>query len=51
MVTGGSDLSHADLATVTRYSMTGEVEYLASLNQGRYYHACSKFIRADGGEV
>ena len=51
MVTGGSELSHAHLATVTRYSLTGELERLASLNQGRYYHACSKFITANGQEV
>ena len=38
-------------ATVARYSLSGDIEYLASLNQGRYHHACSKFYTASGETV
>ena len=48
VVTGGSESNHMHRATVARYSLSGDIEYLASLNQGRYYHACSKFYTASG---
>ena len=51
VVTGGSERSHMHRATVARYSLSGDVEYLANLNQGRYYHACSKFNTANGETV
>ena len=52
MVTGGYDDSAPEdaLDTVAKYSQSGLVEYLPSLNQRRYNHACSSFI-SDGGET
>ena len=51
VVTGGSESNHMHRATVARYSLSGDIEHLASLNQGRYYHACSKFYTANGETV
>ena len=54
MVTGGWDGVWPDpgdaLTTVAKYSQSGLVEYLPSLNQRRAWHACSSFI-SDGGET
>ena len=52
VVTGGRDSSEPDraLATVAKYSQSGLVEYLPSLNQRRFSHACSSFI-SDSGET
>ena len=38
------------LTTVANYSQSGLVDYLPSLNVGRYWHACSSFI-SDSGET
>merc|ERR1719500_30359 len=38
------------LDTVAKYNQSGLVEYLPSLNQRRYYHACSSF-KSDSGET
>ena len=52
VVTGGWDGSAPEqsLSTVAKYSQSGLVEYLPSLNQRRWGHACSSFIR-DSGET
>jgi len=54
VVTGGLDLDFSTpeeaLSTVAKYNQSGLVEYLPSLNQGRYNHACSSFI-SDSGET
>ena len=52
IVTGGYDRAAPEysLATVAKYSQYGLVEYLPSLNQRRYSHACSSFI-SDSGET
>ena len=52
VVTGGADTSAPDwaLSTVTKYSQSGLVEYLPSLNMRRWNHACSSFI-SDSGET
>ena len=52
IVTGGEDSSAPEgtLRTVAKYSQSGLVEYLPSLNQRRAYHACSRFI-SDSGET
>ena len=47
VVTGGAN----SLQRVTQYSLTGEVTYLADLQQGRYYHACTSFIDDNGVTV
>ena len=44
VVTGGE----YSLQRVTQYSLTGEVTYLADLQQGRYLHACTSFIDDNG---
>ena len=49
VVTGGIDGSTWN--TVAEYTPTGEVTYLAALIQGRYNHACSKFIDDNGRTV
>ena len=48
MVTGGS---YPNRQRVTQYSLTGEVTELPDLNNGREYHACSKFENNDGVTV
>ena len=52
IVTGGYAIDAADyvLTTVAKYSQSGLVEYLPSLNHGRHGHACSSFI-SDSGET
>ena len=53
VVTGGYDWTlgtNSALAWVTRYTETGELETLPSLNTGRYDHACSSFVN-DGGHT
>ena len=52
VVTGGGDGSAQDKAraTVAKYSQSGLVEYLPSLDHRRRSHACSSFI-SDGGET
>ena len=40
VVTGG----YYSLQTVAQYTLAGEVTYLADLQQGRHYHACTSFI-------
>ena len=47
VVTGGE----YSLQRVTQYSLTGEVTYLADLQQGRFYHACTSFIDDNGVTV
>ena len=44
MVTGGE----YSLQKVAQYSLSGEVTYLADLQQGRHYHACTFFIDDNG---
>ena len=53
MVTGGREYSAPEWAlnTVAKYSQSGLVDYLPSLNQGRYGHACSSFISDDEDPV
>ena len=36
---------------VAQYSLSGEVTYLADLQQGRYRHACTSFIDDNGVTV
>ena len=52
IVTGGFDIDAPERAlnTVAKYSQSGLVDYLPSLNQRRYDHACSSFI-SDSGET
>jgi len=52
IVTGGydSDAPETALDTVAKYSQSGLVDYLPSLNTRRYQHACSSFI-SDSGET
>jgi len=52
IVTGGYARDAPDWAlnTVAKYSQSGLVDYLPSLNQRRYAHACSSFI-SDSGET
>ena len=47
VVTGGYD----SWQRVAQYSLTGEMTYLADLQQGRYYHACTSFIDDNGVTV
>ena len=47
VMTGGAN----SLQTVAQYSLTGEVTYLADLQQGRYWHACTSFIDDNGVTV
>ena len=47
VVTGG----YYSLQRVAQYSLTREVTYLADLQQGRYYHACTSFIDDNGVTV
>ena len=44
VVTGGEK----SLQRVAQYSLTGEVTYLADLQQGRHFHACTSFIDDNG---
>jgi len=52
IVTGGYDYDAPEeaLKTVAKYSQSGLVDYLPSLNQRRFQHACSSFI-SDSGET
>merc|ERR1712154_456541 len=52
IVTGGYDWTAPEpaLNTVAKYSQSGLVDYLPSLNTRRYDHACSSFI-SDSGET
>ena len=52
IVTGGYDSEAPERAlnTVAKYSQSGLVDYLPSLNTRRYDHACSSFI-SDSGET
>ena len=47
VVTGG----YYSLQRVAQYSLTGEVTYLADLQQGRGVHACTSFIDDNGVTV
>ena len=47
VVTGGVN----SLQKVAQYSLTGEVTYLADLQEGRAVHACTSFIDDDGVTV
>ena len=47
VVTGG----YGHRRTVAKYNESGLIDYLPSLNQGRYNHACSSFISASGETV
>ena len=46
IITGGYDSRQ----TVAEFTETGQVTYLADLQEGRYWHACSKFVD-DSGET
>ena len=39
------------MRTVSRYSTTGHVEDLPSLNQGRYLHGCGGYRDDSGNQV
>ena len=47
VVTGGVN----SLQKVAQYSLTGEVAYLADLQEGRERHACSSFLDSNGVTV
>ena len=47
VVTGGL----SEKKKVAEYTEDGTVTYLASLNFGRYNHACSKFVNDNGHTV
>ena len=47
VVTGGLSSQQR----VAQYSLTGEVTYLADLQQGRWGHACTSFIDDNGVTV
>ena len=47
MVTGGGYSQQK----AAQYSLSGEVTYLADLQQGRYDHACTSFIDDNGVTV
>ena len=47
VVTGGE----FSLQTVARYSLAGDVTYMADLQQGRELHACTSFIDDNGDTV
>ena len=51
IVTGGNDGSGNALVTVAKYSQSGFLQYLPSLNQKRDNHACSSFISDSGDTV
>ena len=53
VVTGGWDGSAPQkaLTTVAKYSQSGFMEYLPTMNQGRESHACSSFISDSGKTV
>jgi len=53
VVTGGYDYTAPEgaLNTVAKYSQSGLVDYLPSLNTRRYNHACSSFISDSGDTV
>jgi len=53
VVTGGYDwdIPEGALNTVAKYSQSGLVDYLPSLNQRRNDHACSSFISDSGDTV
>ena len=38
------------MKTVAEFTETGQVTYLPDLQEGRYWHACSKFVD-DSGET
>ena len=47
MVTGGGYSPQR----VAQYSLSGEVDYLADLQQGRFLHACTSFVDDNGVTV
>ena len=47
IITGGK----GSLKTVAEFTETGQVTYLPDLQEGRYYHACSKFVDNNGKTV
>ena len=49
IVTGGYD--SGVIQTVAEFTETGQVTYLANLQEGRYLHACSKFVDNNGETV
>jgi len=53
VVTGGRDIDAPEYAlnTVAKYSQSGLVDNLPSLNTRRYQHACSSFISDSGDTV
>ena len=54
VVTGGGQWLQGSSQATTRvleYTEDGTVTYLASLNTGRYHHACSKFVNDNGDTV
>ena len=50
-VVNGGLYSNKVLQKVAQYSLSGEVTYLADLQQGRYRHACTSFIDDNGVTV
>ena len=52
VVTGGYQPGgNTGLQTVAQYTLTGKVTYLADLQQGRSYHACTSFKDDNGVTV
>ena len=49
VVTGGKDGSN--YRTVARYTVSGEITYLANLLTGRDVHACGSFVNSEGDTV
>ena len=47
VITGGA----GSMKTVAEFTETGEVTYLSDLQEGRFYHACSKFVDDNGETV
>ena len=47
VVTGGQNSKQK----VAQYNLAGEVTYLADLQQGRHYHACTSFLDDNGVTV
>ena len=53
IITGGYEPSVPSyaLTSVARYSVTGFIEYLAPLPEGRYAHACGSYSNSQGDTV
>ena len=51
IVTGGQNGRRDSKQIVAEFTETGQVTYLADLQEGRYRHACSKFVDNNGETV